>query len=426
MNNSIYDTLKERGFIAQTTDDEAVRKLLDGGQPMCFYIGYDPTAESFHVGHLIPIIVMAHLQKAGHRPIALVGAGTTMVGDPSGRTDMRKMLSFEQISENAGRFKVQLSKFLDFGGGRAIMENNANWLLSLKYVDLLREIGAHFSVNRMLTADCYKSRLERGLSFLEFNYMIMQSYDFLELYRRYGCVLQIGGDDQWSNILAGADLVRRKEAKEVHGLTLSLLTTTDGVKMGKTQKGALWIDAEKTPPFEFYQYFRNVQDGDVVNYLLRLTFLPVGQIKEYGRLEGAALNEAKKVLAYELTKYVHGEEEADKCAELAGGLFGGGSSGGGGGAGGGGSGGHGVGNLASTSITPAQAEAGVGIVELLMMGGLAPSRSEARRLVEQGGIAAAGKRVASVDQQFTAADFDGGEMIIQKGKKTYHKITIKH
>ena len=406
---SVYETLKERGYIAQATNEEALRGLLDGGGAV-FYIGFDPTADSLHIGHFIQIMAMTHLQRAGHKPIALVGGGTAMVGDPSGRTDMRRMMTLEEIGANALKFKGQLSRFIDFGGERAVLVNNADWLLDLNYVEFLRDIGAHFSVNRMLTADCYKARLEKGLSFIEFNYMLMQSYDFLELYRRYGCLLQIGGDDQWSNIISGVDLVRRKEGREAFGLTLSLLTTSEGEKMGKTQKGALWIDAEKTPPFDFYQYFRNVQDEDVISCLKLLTFMPMGEIAELGRLEGSQINRAKKALAYEATKIVHGEAEADKCAGLAESLFGGGD---------------GSEHLAATAVGAARAENGIGIVELLIDCGLAPSRSEARRLIKQGGIMAAGVKITSQDHVVKAGDFAGGELILQKGKKAFHKVIIE-
>ncbi|MDR3120581.1 MAG: tyrosine--tRNA ligase [Clostridiales bacterium] len=409
---SVYEVLSERGFIAQATQEEEVKKLLNGEAPVTFYIGFDPTADSLHVGHFIPIMAMAHLQRAGHRPIALVGGGTTMVGDPSGRTDMRTMMTLEQISANAGRFRSQLSRFIDFDGGRAIMVNNADWLLHLNYVEFLRDIGVHFSVNRMLTADCYKARLEKGLSFIEFNYMLMQSYDFLELTRRHGCLLQIGGDDQWSNIISGVDLVRRKEGKEVYGLTLNLLTTKEGVKMGKTQKGALWIDAEKTPAFEFYQYWRNVHDDDVVNCLRLLTFLSLEEIGEYARLTGAELNAAKKALAFEVTRLVHGEDEAKKSAELAEALFEQ-------------PGRSGTEHLASTSIARERAEAGIGIVDLLVLCGLSPSRSDARRLVAQGGIMIGGERAVSAEQTVTAADFRESELLLQKGKKTYHKVVLQ-
>ena len=383
--------------------------MLDGGNPVRFYVGFDPTADSLHIGHFIPIMAMAHLQRAGHLPIALVGAGTTMVGDPSGRTDMRKMMTAEQINGNAGRFKEQLSRFLDFGEGRAIIVNNADWLLELNYVEFLRDIGVHFSVNRMLTADCYKARLEKGLSFIEFNYMLMQSYDFLELYRRYGCALQLGGDDQWSNIISGADLIRRKEGKEAIGLTLSLLTTTEGVKMGKTERGALWIDGDKTPPFEFYQYFRNVRDEDVISCLFLLTFLPVGEINEYKKSGCTDINNIKKILAYETTKIVHGAAEADKCAALAESLFGGGGD---------------AEHLATASVSAAQADGGVGIVDLLVLCGLSPSRSDARRLISQGGIIAGGIKVLSADHIIFTKDFSAGELLLQKGKKTFHRVKI--
>ena len=407
----VFDTLKERGFIAQMTDETALRKMLDGNAPVKFYVGFDPTADSLHIGSLIPIMAMAHLQRAGHHPIALIGAGTTMVGDPSGRTDMRRMMTLEQIIANGEHFKDQLSRILDFGEGRAILVNNADWLLKLNYVDFLRDIGVHFSVNRMLTAECYKSRLETGLSFIEFNYMLMQSYDFLELNRRYNCVLQLGGDDQWSNIISGVDLIRRKEAKEAFGLTLNLLTTSEGVKMGKTQRGALWIDADKTPPFEFYQYFRNVQDNDVISCLLLLTFLPMEEIKAFERLEGSALNQAKKVLAFETTKLIHGKDEAQKCAGLAEGLFEGGGA---------------TVGLAATSISGELAENGVGIIDLLLMCGLAPSRSEARRLIAQGGVIAGGNKVSAIDLIVTKNDFAGGELLLQKGKKVFHRVTIEN
>ena len=407
----VYNVLCDRGYIAQTTNDAGLRELLDESGPIKFYVGFDPTADSLHIGHFIPIMAMTRLQQAGHIPIALVGAGTTMVGDPSGRTDMRQMMTLEQINANAERFKTQLSRFLDFGEGRAILVNNAEWLLELKYVDFLRDIGVHFSVNRMLTADCYKARMEKGLSFIEFNYMLMQSYDFLELSKRYGCALQVGGDDQWSNIISGVDLVRRKTAKEVYGLTLNLLTTSEGVKMGKTQRGALWIDEEKTPPFEFYQYFRNVQDEDVISCLRLLTFLPDETVGEYERLEGSAINQAKKALAYETTKIVHGEAKARECAKLAEGLF---------------EGGRDTEHLASTGVGATQAAAGIGILDLLLLCGLSPSRSDARRLIAQGGIIAGGMKVSSADLVVTAKDFIDGKLIIQKGKKTFHRVVIEN
>jgi len=414
---SVYDILGERGFIAQETNGGALRELL-GGPPISFYIGFDPTADSLHIGHFIQVMAMAHMQRAGHRPIALVGAGTTMVGDPSGRTEMRQMMTPEQINANAECLKGQLSRFLDFGEGKAILVNNADWLLKLNYVEFLRDIGVHFSVNRMLTADCYRARLEKGLSFIEFNYMLMQSYDFLELFRRYGCVLQIGGDDQWSNILSGADLVRRKEGKEALGLTLSLLTTSEGEKMGKTQRGALWIDAQKTPPFEFYQYFRNVRDEDVMSCLRLLTFIDIEEINEYGKPGGQDINRMKKLLAYETTKIVHGEAEAEKCAGLAESLFGGGAAGPGAG--------EAARHMASAPIGRGQAEGGVGVLELLVLCGLSPSRSDARRLIEQGGVIAGGVKVSALDHMVYEKDFINGELIIQKGKKSFRKIVINN
>ena len=403
----VYDTLVERGYIAQATHEEEIKKLLDEKQ-ITFYVGFDPTADSLHVGHFLPIMVMSHLQKAGHKPIALVGAGTTMVGDPSHRTDMRKMMSLETISGNAEIFKRQLSKFLDFSDGKAIMANNADWLLKLNYVDFLREIGVHFSVNRMLTADCYKTRIEKGLSFIEFNYMLMQSYDFLELNRRYGCVLQLGGDDQWSNIISGADLIRRMNGKDAYGLTVNLLTTKEGVKMGKTEKGALWIDPEKTSPFEFYQYWRNVHDDDVINCLKLLTFLPLERISEYESLKGEQLNDAKKLLAYEVTKVVHGQDEAQKAAELADSLFGAGQN---------------TENLPTTEIAASDFISGIGIIDLLVTCNLAPSKSEARRLTTQGGISINGVHIKDPNHIVLDSHFEKEEIIIKKGKKTYHKVT---
>ncbi|MCL2162926.1 MAG: tyrosine--tRNA ligase [Oscillospiraceae bacterium] len=404
----VYDTLLERGYIAQATHEEDVRHLLNEGKTT-YYVGFDPTADSLHVGHFLPIMVMAHLQRAGHRPIALIGGGTTMVGDPSDRTDMRKMLSADEISKNADIFKEQLSKFLDFSEGKAIMIDNAEWLMKLNYVDFLREIGVHFSVNRMLTAECYRSRMEKGLSFIEFNYMIMQSYDFLELHNRFGCSLQIGGDDQWSNILSGVDLIRRMKGNDAYGLTLNLLTTKEGVKMGKTQKGALWIDANKTSPYEFYQYWRNVHDDDVINCLKLLTFLPMERINEYAALKGEQLNGAKQLLAYELTDIVHGRDAAGKAAELAGALFGSGSN---------------TENLTTTHLTANDIVSGLAIIDLLYMCKIAPSKSEARRLITQGGIYVNGEQVKAIDFLITESSFIEGELLLKKGKKTYHKVII--
>ena len=406
---SPFETLRERGFIAQATHIDEIRGLIDGGPGMTFYAGFDPTADSLQAGHCIPIMAMAHLQRAGHRPIALVGGGTTMVGDPTGRTELREMLSLEKIEENARRIKEQLSPFLDFSGGRALMLNNADWLLKLNYVEFLRDVGAHFSVNRMLTAECYKARLERGLSFIEFNYMLMQSYDFLVLAQRHGCALQIGGDDQWSNIISGVDLVRRKTGKAVYGLTSPLVMTSDGKKMGKTAKGALWIDPERTTPFEFYQYWRNVPDGDVGKFMRLLTFLPLSRIEEAEREQGAGLNQAKKLLAREVTGIVHGAAKAEECERLAEALF---------------EGGGGLGSLAETRIPASEAAGGVLVVDLLVRCGLAPSKSEARRLVSQGGVAINGARAAGVDAKATQADFVGGELVLQKGKKIFHKVAL--
>ena len=406
---SPFETLRERGFIAQATHIDEIQELLDVQTGVTFYAGFDPTANSLQVGHCIPIMAMAHLQRAGHRPIALVGGGTTMVGDPTGRTELRDMLSLSQVEANALRIKEQLSLFLDFSEGRALMLNNADWLLGLNYVDFLRDVGAHFSVNRMLTAECYKARLERGLSFIEFNYMLMQSYDFLVLSQRHGCMLQIGGDDQWSNIISGVDLVRRKTGKAVYGLTLPLIMTSDGKKMGKTAKGALWIDPERTAPFEFYQYWRNVHDGDVGKFMRMLTFLPLPQIAEAERAEGAGLNQAKKLLAREVTRLVHGAAQAEECERLAAALF---------------EGGKGDEGIAETIVPAAEAEAGILLVDLLARCGLAPSKSEARRLVSQGGVSVNGARAAGVDAKATLADFSGGSLVLQKGKKIFHKVTL--
>ena len=409
MQKSVFDVLKERGFIAQLTHEEEIKDLLEK-QKVTFYIGFDPTADSLHVGHFLQMMVMAHMQRAGHKPIALLGGGTTMVGDPSGRTDMRKMMTQETIQQNAENFKKQLSKFIDFSDGQALMVNNADWLLKLNYIDFLRDIGVHFSVNRMLTAECFKSRLEKGLTFIEFNYMLMQGYDYLVLNQRYGCNLELGGDDQWSNILAGIDLVRRVERKETYGMTFTLLTTSEGKKMGKTEKGALWLDAEKTSPFDFYQYWRNIDDADVIKCLKLLTFLPMEEINKLAELKNEQLNEAKKVLAYEVTKLVHGEDEAGKARQLAEALFGVGGN---------------TSNMPSTEVTAGDISNGLNILDLLLKTGLVPSKGEARRLVQQGGVYIGEAPVSSIDFMITEEQFDGGELIIKKGKKTYHKILLK-
>ncbi len=406
---NVYDILEERGLIAQTTHAEEIRELL-GKEKVTFYIGFDPTADSLHVGHFLQMVVMRHMQLAGHRPIALVGGGTGMVGDPSGRTDMRKMMTPEVIDHNCECFKKQLSKVIDFTDDKAIMVNNADWLLNLNYIEFLRDIGACFSVNKMLAAECFKQRLEKGLSFLEFNYMLMQSYDFLMLSREYGCKLELGGDDQWSNILGGLELCRRKDQKQVYGMTFTLLTTSEGNKMGKTAKGALWLDPEKTSPYEFYQYWRNVNDADVVKCLKLLTFIPMEQIREYEKYEGAQLNDIKKILAYEITKMVHGEDEAKKAQNAAEALFGGGAD---------------DSNMPSTEVEKEKIEAGIGILDLLVLAKLAPSKGEGRRLVTQGGVSIDSSKVT--DAAFTVGLdlFKDGQIIIKKGKKVFHKIILK-
>ncbi len=408
MSKNVYDILKERGFIAQLTHEEEIKDLL-ANQKVTFYIGFDPTADSLHVGHFLQMMVMAHMQRAGHKPIALIGGGTAMVGDPSGRTDMRKMMTRETINHNADNFKKQLSKFIDFTNDRAIMVNNADWLLELNYVEFLRNTGVHFSVNRMLTAECFKSRMEKGLTFIEFNYMLMQSYDFLVLNQKYGCSIQLGGDDQWSNILGGIDLIRRVDAKEAYGMTFTLLTTSEGKKMGKTEKGALWLDAEKTSPYDFYQYWRNVDDSDVIKCLKLLTFLPMEEINKLEQLKNEQINEAKKVLAYEVTKLVHGEDEAVKAKQLAEALFGGGGS---------------TSNLPSTEIASSELESGINILDLLIRTGLIPSKGEGRRLIQQGGIYIEEAPVSTIDFIVNKELFKNNELIIKKGKKTYHKIII--
>ena len=408
MSNNVFSILKERGFIAQLTHEEEIKNLLEN-QKVTFYIGFDPTADSLHVGHFLQMMVMAHMQRAGHKPIALIGGGTAMVGDPSGRTDMRKMMTPETIQHNSDRFKTQLSKLIDFSNDRALMVNNADWLLKLNYVDFLRNIGVHFSVNRMLTAECFKSRMEKGLTFIEFNYMLMQSYDFLFLSQNYGCRMQLGGDDQWSNILGGIDLIRRVESKEAYGMTFTLLTTSEGKKMGKTEKGALWLDAEKTSPYDFYQYWRNVDDADVIKCLKLLTFLPMDEISRLAELKNEQINEAKKVLAYEVTKLVHSEEEAAKARQLAEALFGGGGN---------------TSNMPTTQLTLQEAEAGLNILDLLLKTGLVPSKGEGRRLIQQGGIYVEESPVASIDFIVNEDLFNNGELILKKGKKTYHKIVI--
>lgn len=405
---NVFDMLQERGFIKQVTHQEELRELL-GKESVTFYTGYDPTADSLHVGHFLQVMAMAHMQRAGHRPIVLIGGGTTMVGDPSGRTDMRKMLTMEDINKNGERFKIQLSKFLDFSEGKAIMVNNADWLLDLQYIPFLREIGRHFSVNRMLTAECFKSRMEKGLSFLEFNYMLMQSYDFLELFRRYDCRLQLGGDDQWSNIISGADLIRRVEEEPAFGMTFTLLTTSEGKKMGKTASGAVWLDPEKTSPYDFYQYWRNVDDADVEKCLALLTFLPMEEVRRLGALEGAEINRAKEVLAYEVTKLVHGEEEAKKADDAAKALFGKGSM---------------TDSIPFTEIPKVDLADGIEINTLLERAGLVPSRSEGRRLIQQGGVTIDEVKITNPQHLIKEAHFHDDTIMIKKGKKVYHQIRL--
>ncbi len=402
---NVYDVLEERGFLKQVTH-EGLKEMLSN-ESVTFYIGFDPTADSLHVGHYVQLMAMSHMQRFGHKPIALVGGGTAMVGDPSGRTDMRKMMTDQTINDNAECFKRQISKFLDFSPGKAIMVNNADWLLKLNYVEFLRDVGAHFSVNRMLTAECFKSRLEKGLSFLEFNYMLMQSYDFLVLFKQYGCSLQLGGDDQWSNILMGADLIRRKEAKPAFGMTFSLLLTSEGKKMGKTENGAVWLDADKTSPYEFYQYWRNVQDADVKTCLSLLTFLPMDEVNRLSELEGSKINEAKKMLAYEVTKQVHGQQEADKAKAAAETLFGGADKGG------------------SVPETVIDSTDDLLLVDLMQQCGLTSSRGEGRRLIKQGGVAVNDEKVSDEFLAITPQLFKDGEMMIRKGKKVFHRVVLK-
>ena len=403
----IYEELQARGLIAQVTDEPLIRDLVNNGKAT-FYIGFDPTADSLHVGHFMALCLMKRLQEAGNRPIALIGGGTAMIGDPSGRTDMRQMMTKETIQHNCECFKKQMSRFIDFSEGKALMVNNADWLLDLNYVDVLREVGAHFSVNRMLTAECYKQRMEKGLSFLEFNYMIMQSYDFYALYQKYGCNLQFGGDDQWSNMLGGTELIRRKLGKDASAMTITLLLNSEGKKMGKTQKGAVWLDPEKTSPFEFYQYWRNVADADVLKCLRMLTFLPLEQIDEMDKWEGSQLNKAKEILAFELTKLVHGEEEATKAQEAAKALFVKGGV---------------AGSVPTKEYPQAALDEGIDILTLLVESKLAPTRSEARRLVQQGGVSVNDVKVPSFDTKYSSADFnEDGALMIRKGKKGFCQI----
>ncbi len=407
---SVFDTLQERGLIAQTTHEAEIRELLEK-EKINFYIGFDPTADSLHIGHFMQLIVMKHMQNAGHTPYVLLGGGTTMVGDPTGKADMRPMISQETIQHNADRFKEQMSRFIEFGDapGQAKMVNNADWLLKLNYVDFLREVGVHFSVNRMLTAECFKTRMEKGLTFLEFNYMLMQGYDFYKLNKDYGCLMEFGGDDQWSNILGGIELIRRKESKQAYGMTFTLLTTSEGKKMGKTEKGALWLDPEKVSPYEFYQYWRNVDDKDVIRMLKLVTFIPMDEIREYEKLEGKELNKAKCRLAYEVTKMVHGEEAAKTANDAAMAIFAGGNN---------------TDNMPSAEVATAEIEAGVNVLDLLVNVKLCPSKSEARRLVQQNGLTVNGEKVTAVDTVIGTDFFKDGEMVVKKGKKTFLKLVL--
>ena len=404
MSTSIFDVLKERGYIAQCTNEDEVRKMLANEQ-VTFYIGFDPTADSLHVGHFLGLMVMAHMQRAGHRPICLVGGGTGTVGDPSGRTDMRKMLTDEDIEYNCNRFKEQMARFIDFSDDKALIVNNGDWLRKLNYIELLRDVGPHFTVNRMLTAECYKNRMEKGLTFLEFNYMIMQSYDFLELHRRYNLKLEMGGDDQWSNIIGGVELTRRKTGDAVYGLTFTLLTKSDGKKMGKTAGGALWLDKEKTPVYDFYQYWRNVDDADVEKCLALLTFLPMEEVHRLGSLQDAAINEAKKVLAYEVTKLVHGQEEADKAQAAAEAVFGGSGS-----------------NENMPTIQLTAENEGQKLLDILVGAQVFESKGEGRRLIKQNGLSLNDAKLADPDYVLTDGDFTDGEAIVRKGKKKFYRL----
>ena len=405
--SNVLDTLLERGYIKQFTHEEETRELLEK-EKITFYIGFDPTADSLHVGHFITMMFMAHMQRAGHRPIALIGGGTAMVGDPSGKTDMRKMLTKEEIENNVASIKKQMEKFIDFSDDKAILANNADWLIKLNYVDFLREVGVHFSVNRMLTAECFKQRLEKGLSFLEFNYMLMQGYDFYVLNQKYNCKMELGGDDQWSNMIAGVELVRRKAQGQAMAMTCTLLTNSQGQKMGKTVGGALWLDPKKTSPYDFYQYWRNVDDADVEKCLRLLTFVPMDEIKKLAALEGAAINEAKKVLAFEVTKLIHGEEEAKKAQSAAESLFGAGGN---------------MDNVPTVKIENEQV--GSLLLDILVAGKIIPSKAEGKRLVQQGGLSLNGEKVTDIKRTLNKEDFEDGVALIKRGKKNFNKIIIE-
>ena len=404
----VYEELVARGLIAQVTDEKEIRELVNSGKAV-FYIGFDPTADSLHVGHFMALCLMKRLQMAGNKPIALIGGGTAMVGDPSGRTDMRQMMTPETIQHNVDCFKKQMSRFIDFSDDKALMVNNADWLMDLNYVDVLRDVGAHFSVNRMLTAECYKQRMEKGLSFLEFNYMIMQSYDFYALYKKYGCNMQFGGDDQWSNMLGGTELIRRKLGKDAYAMTINLLLNSEGKKMGKTQSDAVWLSAEKTSPYDFYQYWRNVDDSDVIKCLKMLTFLSLEEIAEFEKLKGAEINKAKEVLAFELTKLVHGEEEATKAQNTARSVFAGGGK---------------DANMPSTDLTKEELGEGIQILDLLVKCGLISSKGEGRRLITQNGISVNDAKVTDIFLEIKEDDFTNNELVIKKGKKVHHKVNL--
>ena len=407
---TLYDELVARGLIAQVTDEAEIRDLINNGKAI-FYIGFDPTADSLHVGHFMALCLMKRLQMAGNKPIALIGGGTAMIGDPSGRTDMRQMMTKETIQHNVDCFKKQMSRFIDFSDDKALLVNNADWLLDLNYIEILREVGAHFSVNRMLTAECYKQRMEKGLSFLEFNYMIMQSYDFYVLYQKYGCNMEFGGDDQWSNMLGGTELIRRKLGKDAYAMTINLLLNSEGKKMGKTQSGAVWLDPNKTSPFDFYQYWRNVADSDVLKCIRMLTFLPLEQIDEMDHWEGAQLNQAKEILAFELTKLVHGEEEALKAQEGARALF---------------SGAGDTANMPTVTVTADDfAERDMDIMAVLVKAGLCDSRSDARRAVQQGGVTVDGEKVADIATAYKLDDFSGDGKVVKRGKKKFAKVVAE-
>ena len=407
---TLYDELVARGLIAQVTDEEEIKDLINNGKAT-FYIGFDPTADSLHVGHFMALCLMKRLQMAGNKPIALIGGGTAMIGDPSGRTDMRQMMTPETIQHNCDCFKKQMSRFIDFSEGKALMVNNADWLMDLNYIDVLREVGAHFSVNRMLTAECYKQRMEKGLSFLEFNYMIMQSYDFYTLYQKYGCNMEFGGDDQWSNMLGGTELIRRKLGKDAYAMTINLLLNSEGKKMGKTQSGAVWLDPEKTSPFDFFQYWRNVSDSDVLKCIRMLTFLPLEEIDAMESWEGAQLNQAKEILAFELTKLVHGEEEANKAREASHALFAGGGD---------------SAHMPTVELSSADfADGDMDILSLLVKTELAPSRSDARRAVEQGGVSVADEKVTDIKTAYNADSFGADGLVVKRGKKKFVKVLVK-